>query len=182
MTDNQLMEQVREGKVEKLAVLFERYHVKLYNFLLRLTGNQSISEDLLQEAFFRILKYRGTFRETSRFSIWMYQIARNAHIDHLRKRKRDVPLEDQWEKQISPDPGPLEEAEANQDIELMTKALAKLPWKKREILLLSRFQNMKYKEIAELLGCQIGTVKAHVHRAIKELRTIYSDLSEEVAS
>lgn len=182
VTDNQLMEEVRDGQVERLAVLFERHHVKLYNFLLRLTGNQSISEDLVQDVFCRMLKYRATYKGTSRFTIWMYQIARNSHIDYLRKAKSELPLDEQWEEAVSTEISPLQQAEMGQEIALMQRALSQLPLKKREVIILSRFQNLKYKDIAELLGCQIGTVKAHVHRAIKELRKIYLDLSGETVS
>ena len=182
VTDNHLMEEVREGKVEKLAVIFERFHIRLYNFFLRLTGNRSISEDLVQEVFCRMLKYRHTYKGASKFTIWMYQIARNSHIDYLRKKKDTLPLDEQWSESISPEPSPSEELETGQDIALMRKALAKLPLKKREVLVLSRFQNMKYKEIAELLDCHIGTVKAHVHRAIKELGKIYLELSGRTVS
>lgn len=181
-TDNQIMEEVKEGKVERLAILFERHHVPLYNFFLRLTANRGISEDLVQEVFFRILKYRSTFRGESKFTIWMYQIARNAHIDHLRKRKEEVPLEEQWEEATSREPSPSESVERQQDIALLRQALAKLPLKKREVLVLSRFQNLKYKEIAELFGWHIGTVKAHVHRATKELGKIYFELSGGMVS
>ncbi|MDH5384351.1 MAG: RNA polymerase sigma factor, partial [Candidatus Aminicenantes bacterium] len=71
---------------------------------------------------------------------------------------------------------PSENLEGGQDIMLLRQALAKLPLKKREVLILSRYQDLKYKEIAELLDCHIGTVKAHVHRAIKELGKIYFEL------
>jgi len=177
MTDIHLMEKVKEGQVEKLAVLFERHHVSLYNFFLRLTGSRSISEDLVQDVFFRILNYRSTYKGESKFTTWMYQIARNAHIDFLRKRKEEFPLDEQWQESLSPDLSPDEKMERGQDITLMREALAKLPLKKREVLILSRYQDLKYREIAELLGCQIGTVKAHVHRAIKDLSKIYLELS-----
>ncbi len=180
--DNQLMEDVKTGKVEKLAVLFEKYHVQLFNFFLRLTGNRGISEDLVQDVFMRILKYRKTYRGESKFTVWMYQIARNAHIDHLRKSKGELPLDDQWEDVTEPDPSPAAQFEMGEDIELVRQALAQLPLKKREVLVLSRFQDLKYREIAELLGVQIGTVKAHVHRAIKELGKIYYELSGGTAS
>lgn len=180
--DNQLMEAVRDGQVEKLAVLFERHHVKLFNFMLRLTGNPGTAEDLVQEVFVRILKYRGTFRGTSRFTVWMFQIARNAHIDLLRKKKLTLPLDEQYRDVQSPDRSPEKNAEVAQEVAIMEQALARLPLKKREVLVLSRYQNMKYKEIAELLGCHIGTVKAHVHRAIKDLRKIYLEISREAAS
>jgi RNA polymerase sigma factor (sigma-70 family) len=93
-TDNELMEQVRDGTVEKLAVLFERHQAMLYNFFLRLTGNRATSEDLVQEVFIRILKYRAGYLGESRFVVWMFQIARNAHVDFLRRRKAEVPLDE----------------------------------------------------------------------------------------
>ncbi len=181
-TDIQIMLEVKEGKVEKLAILFEKHHLKLFNFFLRLTGNRGISEDLVQDVFYRILKYRTTYHGRSRFTVWMYQIARNAHIDHLRKLKKDVPLEDQWEEAPSPEPSPLEEMEQGEEVALVRQALSRLPIKKREILILSRYQNMKYREIAELFGCHIGTVKTYVHRAVKDLGKIYTELSRETVS
>lgn len=181
MNDTTLMEMVRDGKVEKLAILFERHHVKLYNFFLRITWSQGLSEDLVQEVFCRILKYRNTYRAESKFTTWLYQIARNTHIDHLRKVKEELPIEEQWVETESTDSNPEEEVEQEQDIQFIREALARLPLKKREILLLSRFQNLKYKEIAELMDCQIGTVKATVHRAIKDLSKIYIELSGGVS-
>lgn len=174
--DNRLMEEVRDGKVEKLAILFERHQVMLYNFFLRLTGNKGTSEDLVQDVFFRILKYRKTYQGQSKFTVWIYQIARNAHVDHLRKRKPEVPLDEQYEEAASPETLPPKKMDAEIEIALLRKALDRLPLKKREVLLLSRFQEMKYKDIAELLGCNIGSVKSSVHRAIKELGKIYSEL------
>ena len=176
MTDIQLMGNVKAGKVEKLAVLFERHHISLFNFFLRLTGNRNISEDLVQEVFFRILNYRNTYKGESKFTTWMYQIARNTHIDHLRKKGKEYPLDNQWNESISPELSPDDQLEQRQDITLMREALFKLPLNKREILILSRYQNLKYKEIAELFGCHIGTVKAHIHRAIKDLGKIYLKL------
>jgi RNA polymerase sigma-70 factor (ECF subfamily) len=177
MTDNFLMEEVKEGKVEKLAVLFEKYHVQLFNFFLRLTRNRGASEDLVQDVFLRILKYRTTYKGQSKFTVWMYQIARNAHIDYLRKSKGELSLDDQWDEVVKTEPTPLDRLERGQDVKLLQEALARLPLKKREVLVLSRYQDMKYKDIAELFGCQIGTVKAHVHRAIKDLGKIYYELS-----
>ena len=170
------MEEVRDGQVEKLAILFERHQVMLYNFFLRLTGNKGMSEDLVQDVFFRILKYRKTYQGQSKFTVWMYQIARNAHVDHLRKLKPEVPLDEQYEEAASPETLPAENMDGEIEITLLRKALERLPFKKKEVLLLSRFQEMKYKEIAELLGCNIGSVKSAVHRAIKDLGRIYCEL------
>jgi RNA polymerase sigma-70 factor (ECF subfamily) len=170
------MEDVKQGKVEKMAVLFEKHHVSLFNFFMRLTGNRNISEDLVQEVFMRMLKYRSTYQGRSKFTLWMYQIARNAHIDFLRKKKDTLPLEEQWSEPIATEASPMEKLEGGQEVQLLRQALAQLPLKKREVLILSRYQNLKYKEIAELMNCHIGTVKAHVHRAIKDLGKIYFEL------
>ena len=181
-TDNHLMKQVRDGNVEKLAILFERHHVMLYNFFLRLTSNRGISEDLVQDVFIRILKYRTSYRGEAKFTIWLYKIARNTHIDYLRKRKNEVSLGELWEEAASQQPSFPEKVEQAQEIALLSQALTKLPLKKREVLILSRFHNLKYKEIAELFGCRTGAVKSLAHRAIKELSEAYFRLSGGIAS
>jgi RNA polymerase sigma-70 factor (ECF subfamily) len=184
VNDTDVMNAVKNGQVEKLAILFEKHHLKLFNFFLRLTGSRNVSEDLVQDVFIRILKYRSTYKGSSRFSVWMFQIARNAHYDFLRKHKNQnhYSLEEQYWDPPSGAPSPDDQTELGQDFDLLRQALSKLPVRKREVLLLSRFQGMKYKEIAELFDCHIGTVKAHVHRAIKELRKIYGELAKETAS
>lgn len=181
-TDNELMEQVRDGKVEKLAILFERNQVMLFNFFLRLTGNRAASEDLVQEVFIRILKYRTGYQGESRFAVWMFQIARNAHIDYLRKQKTTVALDDQFAEAPDLAPLPGERLEVSQEAELVRMALDRLPVKKREILVLFRYEGLKLREIADLLGCQVGTVKAQVHRALKDLGRIYFELQGGKAS
>lgn len=180
--DSLIMTAVREGEVEKLAVLFERHHLSLFNFFLRLTGNGAAAEDLVQDVFVRILKYRATYQPPSPFTVWMYQIARNAHVDHLRKRRdKDlVPLDDQWAEAASVEPGPGEALETRRERALIRKALESLPEGKREVLLLSRFRNLKYREIAALQGCSEGAVKTIVHRALKDLGRAYAALQQGV--
>jgi RNA polymerase sigma factor (sigma-70 family) len=175
-SDNALMEQVRDGQVARLAILFERHHVMLYNFFLRLTGSRGPSEDLVQEVFVRILKYRATYRSESRFTVWLFQIARNAHVDHLRRQKPEVPIEEQFEEPAGTEPPPSQRLEAEVDAALLRQALDRLPLRKREILLLSRYEDMKYKDIAQLLGCSVETIKTSVHRAVRDLRKIYLGL------
>jgi len=183
LTDNQVMWQVRDGEVEKLGVLFERHHQMLFNFFVRLTGSREFSEDLVQEVFLRMLKYRHTFQPEHPFRSWMFQIARNAHFDASRKRQRDARLNgsetDSAEELISPEPPPDLHAGQQQEIGLLQRALERLPVEKREVLLLSRVQNLKYDEVAEILGCDAGAVKVRVHRALKELRDIFHKLTGE---
>jgi RNA polymerase sigma factor (sigma-70 family) len=181
-TDNELMEAVRDGKVEKLAILFERHQTMLFNFFLRLTGHRAASEDLVQEVFIRILKYRAGYMGRSRFNVWMFQIARNAHVDYLRKNKATVGLDEQFHETPGSEPLPDERFELDEEAALVRRALDRLPTQKREILVLFRFQNLKLREIADLLGCQVGTVKVQVHRALKDLGRIYLELQGGKAS
>ena len=176
ISDNRLMEDVRDGKVERLAILFERHHIMLFNFFLRLTGNRSVSEDLVQDVFLRILKYRETYLSQSRFAVWMYQIARNVHVDHLRKQKPELPIDEQFEEPAASGPDTVERLGLGEEAATLRRALDRLPLRKKEILLLSRFQGMKYREIAELMGCDIGSIKSTIHRAVKELGKIYFEL------
>jgi RNA polymerase sigma factor (sigma-70 family) len=181
LTDNQVMSQVREGEVEKLGVLFERHHRMLYNFFVRLTDHREFSEDLAQEVFFRMLKYRHTFQPENQFRSWMFQIARNAHFDAFRKRQREARADgaEPAEEMVCPEPTPDQSARQQQEIGLLQQALNRLPVEKREVLLLNRIQNLKHHEIAEILGCDSGTVKVRVHRALKELRDIFRKLTGE---
>lgn len=174
-TDDHLMTRVQEGDVGQLGVLFERYHVPLYSFFVRLTGDRMVSEDLVQEVFLRMLKYRHTYRG-GQFTAWMYQIARNARGDHYRKWRagEELPAADTLP---SPQRSISDSLETQQDHDLLQTALACLPDDKREVLLLSRYQRLKYDEIAELLGCTVTAVKLRVHRAMKDLRAQYFKLS-----
>ena len=84
------MSQVRDGDLEKLGILFERHHVRLFIFFLRMTGDRAASEDLVQEVFVRMLKYRKSFRERGEFSAWMFALARNVSADYFGRRFADV--------------------------------------------------------------------------------------------
>src|SRR5262249_8426492 len=150
LSDEELMSQVRSGVGEMLGVLFERYHVPLFNFYTRLTGDRTASEDLVQEVFFRILKYRHSYRVDTPFRAWMYQIARNTRMDYLRKRRPET----SWEPEMAPAVEPMDTAQQGQEALLLHRALMRISEDKREVLLLSRFQELKYEEIAHLLGCE----------------------------
>jgi RNA polymerase sigma-70 factor (ECF subfamily) len=181
--DNVLMQKVRDGDLAKMAVLFERHHRALFRYFLRLTGNRAFSEDLVQDVFFRMLKYRHSYRDGSPFTAWMYQVARNAHLDGAQKHKGETPwLEDHPEEPASTAPDPVEILGRRQDLGLLRRALAALPVEKREVLVLSRYQNLKYDQIAEILACDVGTVKVRVYRAIKALSQIFFELAGEKAS
>ncbi len=169
---------VRDGNIENLAPLFERHHVKLFNYYLRLTGDKPLSEDMVQDVFLRIMKYRHTFRGDGQFTTWMFSIARNVQTDYARRWRREEPLNtgDDGEEHEPPSEG---ETDCRYDAQLLEEALRRLPDPNREILILSRYQGLKYSEIAELLDCSVESIKTRIHRAIKQLRAIYFTISGE---
>jgi RNA polymerase sigma factor (sigma-70 family) len=175
--DEDLMLQVRDGEAEMLGVLFDRYQTPLFNFYAKMTQDRVLSEDLVQDVFLRILRYRQTYRPGTSFRTWMYQIARNARLDHARKTRPETSFDPETPSPVSPsDP-----AQQKQEAKLLQRALMQLPEDKREILILSRFQELKYDEIARLIGCEVGAVKVRVHRALQQLRQIFHQLERGVA-
>ena len=173
------MFQVRDGDTAKLGILFERHHVRLYNFLVRLTNRRELSEDLVQEVFLRILRYSQTFRGEAAFTVWMYRLARNAASDHFRKWRRESLTSEDGGEQADDAPLPDEDLERGDSSAFLKAALARLPADKREVLILARYQELKYEEVGQILGCAVGTVKAKVHRALKELKKEFEMLSQE---
>lgn len=172
VADEDLMLQVRDGAGEMLGVLFDRYHVPLYNFYSRLLGDRTVSEDLVQEVFLKILRYRESYRPGTPFRPWIYQIARNASIDYFRKHPRRTTLD----LDRLPPVLPKDSTQQDQEASLLHRALMQLPEEKREVLILARFQELKYEEIAQLLGCELNTVKSRVHRSLQELKENYQRL------
>lgn len=168
------MEQVRGGDLRKLAVLFERHHKSLFHFFLRMTMDRGTSEDLVQEVFFRILRYRHTYETAHTFTSWMYQIGRNVKHDHDYKRRSEAPP---VADAVSSARGVDEEIAESQEAQLIRRALEQLPEDKREVLILSRYQNLKYEEIARILDVEVNTVKVRVFRAVRALGEIYMELA-----
>jgi RNA polymerase sigma factor (sigma-70 family) len=177
--DAELMRRVREGELERLAELFERHHRRLYAFFRRLAGERSSAEDLVQEVFVRMLKYRHSFRDDREFTPWMFALARNAGVDHYRSRPRELPVDPEAPEPAARETHPVERLERREQGELLGAALARLAPEKRELLVLARFGEMRHEEIGELLGISVGAVKVRVHRALKDLRTAYRLVSGE---
>lgn len=175
---------VRAGDVAKLGLLFERYQQRLYAFFVRLTNQPAVSEDLVQVVFYRILKYRHTYRDEGKFTAWIYHLARKVAADHFRKHARTPSPTDPTDLHQQADEGATPEARAatTDDLELLRVALTHLPLEHREVLVLSRLQNIEHKEIARLHDCSVGAVKVRVHRALKELRDVYFKLRREQAA
>jgi RNA polymerase sigma factor (sigma-70 family) len=180
ITDNELMLMVKSGDIDRLGLIFERHNKQMYGYFLNLTGKPDISEDLVQNVFMRILKYRTNYRGNGNFNIWIYRIAHNVFIDFIKKRDRlefSENINNEWDN--LPDDTSSEENDPKQErINILESALMKLPKKKREILTLSRYEELKYKEISEILGCSESAVKVRIFRAMEELKKIYKELSK----
>lgn len=178
MTDEALMTAVRNGDLAKLGLLFERYHVALFDFLSWMTGDRVAAEDLVQDIFVRILKYRATYRDGGSFETWLFRIARNARADYFRSRQPLEPLAAEALERPEPGPGPMRRLEANRERERLKRALLRLREDQRELIVLARYRGMAHEQIAALLGVEIGTVKVRIHRALRELRDIFLQLSD----
>lgn len=181
LSDHELMLAVRAGDIRRLGELFERYHRRLYGFFLRLTNQPTVSEDLVQIVFYRILKYRHTYRDEGKFTAWIFHLARKVAADHFRKNASIPTPADPVDFIGQPDTGPQpsELAATAEDVTLLRTALAQLPLAQREVLVLARLQQLDHKEIARLLDCSVGAVKVRAHRALNELRDLYFKIRQE---
>jgi RNA polymerase sigma factor (sigma-70 family) len=186
-TDHQRMAAVARGDLSGMNEIYQNRHRTLFRFFYRLTSRQATAEDLVHEVFLRMIRYRHTYQTegdtAGAFEAWMYRIARNALADQSRKHRNEITAgEGELESIPSARPTPFETAAKRQDLALLHRALRALPEDKRELLVLTRFQGLSYEQIGRILGCESGTVKGRVFRAMKELGSIYSDLCKEKAS
>lgn len=166
-TDEQLMQEVAEGNLDMLRFLFERHHVYLYNFLHKMSGDAVLSEDITQDVFYKIIKYRSSYKN-GKFVSWMFTIARNSLTTHYaRDKNKHSDLEVVAHKLTE------ESVLENEDHSHLHKALHALEASDREVLILNRFQEIKYDELAEIIGSTPGAVKTKVSRALKKLKGIY---------
>ena len=174
------MERVKDGYLSDLSALFDRYHLKLYNFFLKLTLDPAASEDLTQNLFYRIIRYRHTFEGTTgSYKSWMYQIARNVHIDFCRQQRKysdRFSLKDGEFADLLPG---CEAAYQEEDFQRLDQALLQLQPDQREVLVMSRFQGLKYGEISRIRNSSVAAIKVQVHRAILQLRNLYFKQQQE---
>jgi RNA polymerase sigma factor (sigma-70 family) len=178
MTDEMIMEAVKNGNLQQATLLFERYHKRIFNFLARMTSDRDLAEDLTQNVFLRIIKYRNSYREGLKFQSWIYQVARNVFSDHYQANKNKHADFVDVEK-VSDYMGDSEETEDMDEKEkLLHQSMARLSEEQRELLVLTRFQHMKYEEVASIMDTTIANIKVKVHRAILKLREYYFEMEK----
>ena len=168
------MLRVKAGDLDKMSLLFERYHRKLFGFLFHMTYQREVSEDMVQQVFYKMLKYSHTFTGQGEFVHWMYSIARNVLKDQFKKNKgfqyQDA---NAMEYELADSTSLEDQLESKQAKAELLRAMGRLSEEQREILTLSRFQELKYTEIAGIMNITPGAAKVRVHRAIQDLKDIY---------
>jgi RNA polymerase sigma factor (sigma-70 family) len=178
MTDEMIMEAVKNGDLQQASVLFDRYNKRIFNFLARMTMDREQAEDLTQNVFLRIIRYRTSYREGQKFQSWIYQVARNVFSDHYQAHKNKfagfVDVE-----QIRDAMSDTNETDDQDEKErLLQRSMAMLSEEQRELLVLTRFQHMKYEEVATIMDTTVANIKVKVHRAIAKLREHYFELEK----
>lgn len=177
--DKALMLSVKAGELDNLAQLFEKYHVALLNYFVRMGNSRSLGEDLVQETFVRVLTYRQTYQGENLFSSWLYRIARNTAIDHHRKpAQKQAHAHDSFEdSEHSNDQTLTDDLQQSEKQQHFQQALAALQPEQRELIILSRYQQLKYEEIAELMDCKLNTLKTRMRAAMSALKHQYDMLA-----
>ena len=179
-TDEQLLQDYREGDTESFRSLIARHHEDLLRFLVRLTGDRQAAEDIFQEAFLQVHISADTFDPTRRFKPWLFTIAANKARDLLRKRVRrqevdlsapvtrgnDEPGQSFVDLMEVDVPAPDQALDSREQAESVQKAIDRMPLPLREILLLAYFQRLSYAQIADELEIPLGTVKSRLHSAV----------------
>ena len=170
--DEIIMQHVKDGNLSEMSVIFERYNVRLYNYFLKLTRNKLISQDLTQNLFYRMIRYKNSYKNEYSVKAWMYQMARNLHIDYCKEEKRSGELfkiTDTYPVDI----GDENEGFPEDDYERLERSIAALNNDQRELIILSRYQGLKYEEISQIVNQSVPAIKVAMHRAIRQLRGIY---------
>ena len=183
-SDVQLMLDVKAGDEQSFALLLHRYRTPLVNFLYRMVRNREQAEDLAQEVFIRVYRARADYVPSAKFTTWLFRIATNLALNSVRDTRHqrmeislDAPLTADAE---DGDERPLDVADKHPDIEqhlveearkkMIRHAIEKLPEKQRAAVLLHKYEELDYAEIAKILNCSESALKSLLFRAYEALR------------
>jgi RNA polymerase sigma-70 factor (ECF subfamily) len=173
-TDEQLIERVARGDSKALAALHDRHAHAILAYLARITGDEPVAQDLLQETFLAAWHGAGTFRSRSKVRTWLFGIAHNK-VGHWLRRRRPESL-DEDDPIVDSGPAVPELADAAWTRERVTAALAQLPPPQRAVLELTFYHGLSCAEVAEVLDCPVGTVKSRAYLARQRLARLLADL------
>jgi RNA polymerase sigma-70 factor (ECF subfamily) len=175
--DCRLMIRSREGDREAFRALVVRHQRPLLNFFLR-CGVHSDAEDLVQETFVRLYRYRDRYRPRARFTTFLYLLARQVWIDELRRCRRRRRLRDELAEAPEMAPERVPAAAPPGLADDLRQALARLSERLREVVTLGVLQELPYREIAKILKIPVGTVKSRMFNGLRELRRILEEMEQ----
>ncbi len=181
-SDEELMLSSRDGDQGAFEILYQRYEKPVFSFAYRMVTSAAEAEDLCQETFLRVARAGRKYEATGKFKTWLFRIVLNLCHDRLRRRKfrahlsLNAPATDGDDERMQlqetigdPSPDPVERAEAEEMTSLVQEAFTALPEQQRTVVLLREYNALKFAEIAEIMHCPVGTVKALNHRARQKL-------------
>lgn len=174
----QIARGLRRRDPDLLDALIEQYQHRLLRYLLHLTGNRAVAEDLFQEVWLRVLEKGHLYDGRNRFVTWLMSIAHNVAIDHLRKRNPASLDEMQEPEEGAPfeppsgEPSPFEQVAAHQQQQMFDEAMEKVSPLFREVLVLRFQEQMKLEEIAKLIRIPVSTVKTRIYRGVMALKPL----------
>ena len=191
LSDQEVVLIARSGKEAAYRELIRRYERPVFALLFRMVRDRELAEDLAQETFIKALNAIESYRPEFKFSSWIFKIANNAAIDHLRRRELDTLSLDGSPHAETPEQmqatalqigarqeSPLDAVEAKELGGAIEQAIAQLRPEYRSCILLRHVEGRAYEEIAEILNLPLGTVKTYIHRARNELRQTLAHLKE----
>jgi len=187
-SDEDLLCRFCRGQKDAFAVLVQRYQRELYGYLRRYLGDGDLAEDVFQNTFLQLYTKSGQYEEGRPVRPWLYTIATHQAIDALRRNGRHQALSLDQQQQESGDgelrsllemleartPGPLDLAEGEERRERVRATVDRLPDFLKQVVILAYYQGLKYREIAEILGIPVGTVKSRLHAALVKLQEAWA--------
>lgn len=190
-TDQQVVEFARSGREAAFRELVRRYQRPVFSLIYRMVRDRELAEDLAQETFIKVLNAIERYRPEFKFSSWIFKIANNATIDHLRRKELDTLSLEGGPDATTPDrieatalkigdttENPLEELEARELGSAIERAVATLRPEYKACIILRHVEGRPYEEIAEILDLPLGTIKTYIHRARAELRELLEPLRD----
>ena len=188
--DQKLIRRCKRGEEAAFQEVLQRYRAAVYNLCWRMTRNEEDARDLGQEVFIKVFSLLDRYDEQYAFSSWLFRIATNHCIDHLRRQRlrflsveRDGGLEDEEAEMQIPDQGPTPDVvlQRREAMEKLEEVIAELPPHYKVITLLRHDQQLSYEEIAETLQLPLGTVKARIHRARNMIQQLLAQRKYEIS-
>jgi RNA polymerase sigma-70 factor (ECF subfamily) len=172
----ELLERFAQGDMNAFEELFRQFQGDVFGWIVRIVRNRSTAEDLTVDAFLRAYRAHARFDPQRNFGAWLRRIATNLALDHLKRSRRETPLDDSFPSAVT-DSNPGVQQEKREQIE---RAFRKLSPKLRLVAMLALVEGVPYHEIAEALGIPDATVRVRVFRATQSLRESLKELGAEL--